>query len=110
MDALRRSLSQAESLEQVFARYLKRGEKYLIFCSDWVHLQKIKAQLPVWFREVDDQPQCYSLYSGAPETEAEYAAFLADESDNLKLLLCINRQCRSWHRSYLREKTRDCQR
>lgn len=91
LDALRRSLSQAQGLEQVFARYLKRGEKYLIFCSDWAHLQKIKVQLPVWFREVDDQPQCYSLYSGAPETEAEYGAFLADESDNLKLLLCINR-------------------
>lgn len=91
LDALRRSLRQAQGLEQVFARYLKRGEKYLIFCSDWAHLQKIKAQLPVWFREVDDQPQCYSLYSGAPETEAEYAAFLADESDHLRLLLCINR-------------------
>lgn len=91
LDALRRSLRQAQGLEQVFARYLKRGEKYLIFCSDWAHLQKIKVQLPVWFREVDDQPQCYSLYSGAPETEAEYGAFLADESDHLKLLLCINR-------------------
>lgn len=91
LDALRRSLRQAQGLEQVFARYLKRGEKYLIFCSDWAHLQKIKAQLPVWFHEVDDQPQCYSLYSGAPETEVEYAAFLADESDHLKLLLCINR-------------------
>ena len=50
LDALRRSLCQAQGLEQVFARYLKRGEKYLIFCSDWAHLQKNKVQLPVWFR------------------------------------------------------------
>ena len=91
LDELRRTLSQANGLKQVFTQYLKKGEKYLLFCSDWTHLQKIKTQVPAWFREVDDQPRCYSLYAGASETETEYAAFLADESDHLKLLLCINR-------------------
>ncbi len=91
LDALRRALSRADGLEQVFARYLKKGEKYILFCADWAHLQEIKGNIPNWFREVDSAPRCYCLYAGKPETEAEYADFLADQSDHLKLLLCINR-------------------
>ncbi len=91
LDALRRALSRADGLEQVFARYLKKGEKYILFCADWAHLQEIKGNIPNWFRDVDSEPQCYCLYAGKPETEAEYGEFLADQSDHLKLLLCINR-------------------
>lgn len=91
LDALRRALSRADGLEQVFARWLKKGEKYILFCSDWAHLQEIKGNIPNWFRDVDSEPRCYCLYAGEPETEAEYAEFLADQSDHLKLLLCINR-------------------
>lgn len=91
LDALRRALSRADGLEGVFSRYLKKGEKYILFCADWAHLQEIKGKIPNWFREVDSAPRCYCLYAGKPETEAEYAEFLADQSDHLKLLLCINR-------------------
>ena len=91
LDTLRRALSRAEGLERVFARWLKKGEKYILFCADWAHLQEIKGNVPTWFREVDSEPQCYCLYAGKPETEAEYGEFLADQSNHLKLLLCINR-------------------
>ena len=91
LEQLRRALHQADGLERVFSRYLKKGEKYILFCSDWAHLQEIKGNIPEWFREVDSAPRCYSLYAGKPETEAEYREFLADESGHLKLLLCINR-------------------
>lgn len=91
LDALRRALSRADGLEGVFARYLKKGEKYILFCADWAHLQEIKGNVPNWFREVDSESRCYCLYAGKPETEAEYGSFLADQSDHLKLLLCINR-------------------
>ena len=91
LDALRRALSRADGLEQIFARWLKKGGKYILFCSDWAHLQKIRENIPNWFQNVDSAPRCYCLYAGKPETEAEYAEFLADSSDHLKLLLCINR-------------------
>lgn len=91
LDALRRALSRADGLEKVFARWLKKGGKYILFCADWAHLQKIRENIPNWFQDVDSDPRCYCLYAGKPETEAEYAAFLADQSEHLKLLLCINR-------------------
>ena len=91
LDALRRALSRADGLEKVFARWLKKGEKYILFCSDWAHLQEIRESIPNWFQNVDSDPRCYCLYAGKSETEAEYAAFLADQSEHLKLLLCINR-------------------
>lgn len=91
LDALRRALNRADGLETILARWLKKGEKYIIFCADWAHVQEVKGNIPGWFREVDSDPQCYCLYAGKPETEAEYEAFLADQSDHIKLLLCINR-------------------
>lgn len=91
LDALRREIGQADGLEKIFARYLKKDGKYLLFCTDWAHLQQIKAQIPQWFREVDHEPHIYCLYAGEQETEAEYEEFLTDHSEHLKLLLCINR-------------------
>ena len=91
LDALRRALSRADGLETILARWLKKGEKYILFCADWAHVQEIKESIPDWFRDVDSDPHCYCLYAGKPETEAEYEAFLADRSEHTKLLLCINR-------------------
>ena len=91
LDALRRALSRADGLETILARWLKKGEKYIIFCADWAHVQEIKESIPDWFRDVDSDPHIYCLYAGKPETETEYEAFLADRSEHTKLLLCINR-------------------
>ena len=91
LDALRRALDQADGLEKIFARYLKKNGKYLLFCTDWAHLQQIKARISRWFCDVDHELHTYCLYAGEQETEAEYEAFLADQSEHLKLLLCINR-------------------
>lgn len=91
LDALRRALSRADGLETILARWLKKGEKYILFCTDWAHVQEIKESIPDWFRDVDSDPHIYCLYAGKPETEAEYKAFLADQSEHTKLLLCINR-------------------
>ena len=91
LDALRRALGQADGLEKIFFRYLKKNGKYLLFCTDWAHLQQIKTRIPNWFCDVDHKPHIYCLYAGAQETEAEYEEFLADQSEHLKLLLCINR-------------------
>lgn len=91
LNALRRALGQADGLEKIFSRYLKRNGKYILFCTDWAQMQKIKAQLPQWLRGIDDSPQIYCLYAGERETEAEYEEFLKDQRNHLRLLLCINR-------------------
>ena len=91
LNALRRALGQADGLEKIFSRYLKRNGKYILFCTDWAQMQKIKAQLPQWLCGIDDSPQLYCLYAGERETEAEYEEFLKDQRNHLRLLLCINR-------------------
>ena len=91
LNALRRALGQADGLEKIFSRHLKRNGKYILFCTDWAQMQKIKAQLPQWLRGIDDSPQIYCLYAGERETEAEYEEFLKDQRNHLRLLLCINR-------------------
>lgn len=97
LDALRLALSRADGMEMILARWLKKGEKYILFCADWAHVQEVKESIPGWFREVDSDPHCYCLYAGKPETEVEYEAFLADQSEHTKLLLCINRMNEGVH-------------
>ena len=92
LERLRRSLAQAEQLDKLFERHMKkRHGKYIVFCSSWEHLQEVKSRLREWFRRVDDAPHCYTLYSGDADTEKDFEAFCEDQSEHLKLMLCINR-------------------
>lgn len=92
LEKLRRSLSGAERLDELFrARMRDPHGKYIIFCSSWEHLQEVREHIGEWFRLVDDAPHCYILYSGEAATEKEFAAFCEDESEHLRVMLCINR-------------------
>lgn len=90
-DSLRRSVENAEGIEQIFARYItEKTGKYIVFCSDWKHVQMLKNYAAEWFCRVDSQLHCYTLYSGDSETEKEYEEFQKDNSEHLKLLFCID--------------------
>lgn len=92
LEALRQAVEHAPNLDEVFKKNLPnpRG-KYILFCTDWEHMQQIEKKIPQWFGELDSQPQIYFLYSGRPETDANFQQFQRDQSNHLRLLLCINR-------------------
>lgn len=91
LDELRRSLEKAEGLEKVFARYItERSGKYILFCASVEHVREVRRKIPEWFAGVDKQPNVYAVYSEDPENSKAFATFKADESERLKLLLCVN--------------------
>ena len=91
LDSLRRALEKAEGLDVIFDKHMSdRCGKYIVFCSNYIHLQKMKALAPDWFKYVDKDPHIYTAYADDPETIREYEAFKADDSDHLKLLFCID--------------------
>ncbi|MGN0972312.1 MAG: DEAD/DEAH box helicase, partial [Aristaeellaceae bacterium] len=91
LQALRRTLEQAEGLDAVFARHMTdKSGRYLVFCAGVEHMREMLAHAGEWFRAVDPEPHCYQVYAENAEASAAYDAFRQDDSDHLKLLFCVN--------------------
>ena len=91
LDALRRTLENADGLEAVFSRHMpSKSGKYIVFCSGIEHMRDMIQLAPEWFSKVDSQPHIYSAYSNDPETSKAFTEFKNDNSDHLKLLYCID--------------------
>ena len=91
LELLRRALEQADGLDRVFARHMKKnGGKYIVFCADKEHMDEMKEHVQEWFHSVDTKPHIYTAYYDRPETSKDFAAFKADDSAHLKLLFCID--------------------
>lgn len=91
LEQLRRSLEQADGLDVVFKRHMKRKDgKYIVFCADKEHMTEMISRAGEWFHLVDSTPHIYSVYYDNPETSQDFAEFKADESSHLKLLFCID--------------------
>lgn len=107
LEALRRALDRADGLPEVFARHMalraenssenmlstekkSAGNKYIVFCSNYEHLLKMRELAPEWFAKVDPTPHIYIAYSDDPMTTEEFKAFQNDKSDHLQLLYCID--------------------
>ena len=91
IERMRRSLEQAEGLEAMFRRHMTNPHgKYLVFCANAEHMDKMIARVPEWFGFADREPHVYRAYSDDPETSRNFAAFKADVSGHLRLLFCID--------------------
>ncbi len=91
VEALRRTLENAEGLPQVFAKHMKSNcGKYLVFCANREHMDEMLSHVEEWFHLVDPAPHVYAVYYDNPETSNEFASFKADISGHLKLLFCID--------------------
>lgn len=91
LQALRRSLAEADGLDVVFAKHMKeRHGRYIVFCASVEHMQEIQAHVRDWLHAIDEQPHCYQVYAESAEAASAYAAFQQDNSPHLKLLLCVN--------------------
>ena len=91
LEALRRALEKADGLDVVFARHMaNKSGKYILFCSDYDHIQELRTYTHDWFSGVNQDIHTYLAYSADPDTSKEFAAFKADDSSALKLLYCIN--------------------
>ena len=90
-DALRRALEQADGLDEIIKKYItSKNGRYLVFCSDYEHLQEMKSLTADWFKAVNPDVNTYIAYSSNPETSNAFKNFKQDNSEALKLLFCID--------------------
>lgn len=91
LDALRRSVSMADGLDDIFGRHIvERSGKYLVFCANAEHMDDLVQKVPEWFYKVDTEPHIYRVYANDPLTNRAFIDFKADQSEHLKLLFCID--------------------
>ena len=91
LEAMRRSLENAEGLDVMFQKHIKdRQGKYIIFCANVEHLHETETHICEWFSGIDGNPAVYKAYSEDAESSTAFDAFRSDSSSRLKLLLCID--------------------
>lgn len=90
LDALRRALEQADGLDRVFQKYMKKDGKYLLFCAGKAHMDEMVSQAGAWFGGLDQNPRIYQVYSEDQAAGEAFEAFKRDTSSHLKLLFCID--------------------
>lgn len=91
LDALRRSLEQAEGLSEIFKKHMKNQTgKYILFCSSKEHMEEMLEHVEEWFGDIDVCPHIYQVYSEDSAADRTFSAFKTDNSSHLKLLFCID--------------------
>lgn len=87
---IRDSLSSIEGLDVLFMRHMERNGKYIVFCSRRKQIDSIKKNIHKWFRRVDANPYVYTVTCETKKPWIVIREFEENESDHLKLLLCVN--------------------
>lgn len=90
IEQLRRALENAEGLDQIFARHMKKNGKYLVFCANKEHMREMVGKSGEWFAKVDANPHIYDVYYDNPATSRAFADFKEDSSEHLRLLFSID--------------------
>ncbi|MGN0425405.1 MAG: Helicase associated domain protein [Acetatifactor sp.] len=90
LNKLRHCLEQADGPAEIFARYMKKDGKYIVFCSGREHMEEMISLAATWYGALDKTPTVYRAIYDNMDSPEEVKNFTADQSDHLKLLFCID--------------------
>ena len=91
LKALKRTLEQSDGLDEIFRKHIRdKSGKYIVFCTNYSHLNEMAKMSGEWFEKVDNAPHIYKMYSDNAESAQQLEAFKNDNSEHLKLLYCID--------------------
>ncbi len=94
LEKAKRMAAEAEGLKELFARKIeKKNGKYIAFCADFEKLESLKAEIEKGlFNGVNKNVKIYIATSKVGKKEALQAIkdFESDNSDELKILLCVD--------------------
>lgn len=87
---IRDSLNIIEGLDILFMRHMERNGRYIVFCSRTRQIDKVKRNIYKWFHKVDPHPCVYTVTYETKKPWKVIKEFQDNDSDHLKLLLCVN--------------------
>lgn len=92
LDEARRMLENAKGLPEIFEKHIpNKSGKYIVFCRDYEHMQKMIAESKQWFSKVNPNVDIYSVYSeqGRENSKQNVSSFESSTNDHIKLLFSI---------------------
>ena len=95
-EKMRRIVDNADGIPELFAKNLKNKQgKYIVFCKNKEHMDEMISKVPEWFGAIDEEPEIYSVYSGANNAkrndDKQIKKFSESKSEHLKLLFSIEK-------------------
>lgn len=92
LDEARRMLENAKGLPEIFEKHIpNKSGKYIVFCRDYEHMQKMITESKQWFSKVNPNVDIYSVYSeqGRDNNKQNVSSFENSTNDHIKLLFSI---------------------
>lgn len=92
INAMRSQIEKSYGMPIILNKHIKDREgKYIIFCKNKKHLEKIMETVIGWFKTAGCKDiNFYVVHSSYEKKDAEYNDFCEDTSHNLKLLFCVD--------------------
>lgn len=93
LDDAKKILERADGLPEIFQKHIKnKAGKYIVFCRDKEHMQRMMEESKTWFQNVNEQIDTYSMASFIPKSEnlKVFEEFYHSDNEHLKLLFSID--------------------
>lgn len=93
LDDAKKILERADGLPEIFQKHIKnKAGKYIVFCRDKDHMQRMMEESRTWFQNVNEQIDTYSMASFIPKSEnlKVFEEFYHSDNEHLKLLFSID--------------------
>ena len=92
LNEAKRMLEKAKGLPEIFEHHIpNKSGKYIVFCRDYEHMQKMIAESQMWFSKVNPNVDIYSVYSnqGRDLNKQNVSNFENSSNNHIKLLFSI---------------------
>lgn len=92
LDEAKRMLQNSSGLPEIFEKYIpNKSGKYIVFCKDYEHMQKMIVESKQWFSKVNPDVDIYSIFSeqGRELNKYNKTEFESSTNNHIKLLFSI---------------------
>ncbi len=94
----KQKLEKASNLRELFTCSMKKVDgKYIIFCKDKKHMDRMMEEVSEWFCNVNEHIDIYSVYHENKDNFEVLENFYHSDNSHLKLLFCIDMLNEGFH-------------
>ena len=91
LNEARKQLENAPGVPAILKKHILNNDgKYLVFCQNAEHLNTMKSVIGEWFAQAGFDVNMYEVHTQNPNHKTEYNQFQTDNSEHIKLCLCID--------------------
>ena len=86
------NIDKGNNMEKIFKENIKdSSSKFIVFCATIAHTKACAKHLKQWFDNIGMNTHIYISTSKDSDMDQQLEDFISDDSDNIKLLLSVNR-------------------